>query len=150
MRALAKRYSINQKTVAKWKRPGSISDLGAGPKRPSFTILSIEEEAVIVAFREHTLRPLDDCLYALQASIPQLMRSSLHRCLHRYGISRSPEIEGDKPSKRKLKSYPIGYFHIDIVEVQTAEGKLYLYVAIDLTSKLAFVQLVKTTGRSSA
>ena len=26
------------------------------------------------------LLPLDDCLYALQATIPQLTRSSLHRC----------------------------------------------------------------------
>jgi len=44
----------------------------------------------------------------------------------------------------------IGYFHIDIAEVQTAEGKLYLYVAIDRTSKFAFVQLVKKTGLTSA
>lgn len=28
-----------------------------------------------------------------------------------------PDIEGDKPAK-KFKSYPIGYFHIDIAEVQ--------------------------------
>ncbi len=33
--------------------------------------------------------------------------------------------------KETFKPYPIGYFHIDIAEVQTAEGKLYLYVAID-------------------
>ena len=59
-------------------------------------------------------------------------------------------MEGDKPEKRKFKAYPIGYFHIDIAEVQTAEGKLYLYVAIDRTSKFAFVQLVKKTGRTSA
>ena len=59
-------------------------------------------------------------------------------------------MEGDKPGKRKFKAYPIGYFHIDIAEVQTAEGKLYLYVAIDRTSKFAFVQLVKKTGRTSA
>ena len=58
-------------------------------------------------------------------------------------ISRLPDVEGDKPGKRKFKAYPIGYFHIDIAEVQTAEGKLYLYVAIDRTSKFAFVQLVK-------
>jgi len=52
--------------------------------------------------------------------------------------------------KRKFKAYPIGYFHIDIAEVRTAEGKLYLYVAIDRTSKFAFVQLVRKTGRTSA
>ncbi|ETC99256.1 transposase, partial [Asaia sp. SF2.1] len=38
--------------------------------------------------------------------------------------------------------YPIGFFHIDIAEVQTAEGKLHLFVAIDRTSKLAVTQLV--------
>jgi hypothetical protein len=63
----------------------------------------MEEEAIIVAFRKHTLLPLDDCLYALQATIPQLTRSSLHRNLQRHGISRLPAIEGDKPSKRKFK-----------------------------------------------
>lgn len=52
--------------------------------------------------------------------------------------------------KKKFKAYPIGYFHIDIAELQTAEGKLYLYVAIDRTNKFAFVQLVKKTGRTSA
>jgi hypothetical protein len=41
-----------------------------------------------------------------------------------------PEVVSDKADKRKFKTYPIGYFHIDIAEVQTAEGKLYLYVAI--------------------
>jgi hypothetical protein len=65
-------------------------------KDPHSTVLSIEDEAVIVAFRRHTLLPLDDCLYALQATIPHLTRSSLHRCLQRHGISRLPEITGDK------------------------------------------------------
>ena len=44
--------------------------------------LIYKEEAIIVAFRKHTLLPLDDCLYALQATIPHLTRSSLHRCDH--------------------------------------------------------------------
>lgn len=150
LRALAKRYGINQKTVAKWKKRTSVADLPTGPRAPTSTVLSIEEEAVIVAFRRHTLLPLDDCLYALQATIPHLTRSSLHRCLQRHGISRLPEVEGDKEPKRRFKSYPIGFFHIDIAEVQTAEGKLYLYVAIDRTSKFAFVQVVRKTGRTSA
>jgi hypothetical protein len=41
-----------------------------------------------------------------------------------HGISRLPDVEGDKPARKKFKSYPIGYFHIDIAEVQTAQGKL--------------------------
>ena len=150
LRALSNRYGINQKTVAKWKKRTSVADLPTGPKAPASTVLSIEEEAVIIAFRRHTLLPLDDCLYSLQPTIPHLTRSSLHRCLQRHGISRLPEVEGNKVDKKKFKTYPIGYFHIDIAEVQTAEGKLYLYVAIDRTSKFAFVQLVSKTGRTSA
>ena len=151
LRALSKRYGINQKTVAKWKRRTSVADVRTGPKEARSTVLSIEDEAVVVAFRRHTLLPLDDCLYALQATIPHLTRSSLHRCLHRHGISRLPEVDGDKPEKRKFKSYPIGYFHIDIAEVRTEQGKLHLFVAIDRTSKFAFVELhEKATRRVAA
>ena len=136
--------------MAKWKRRTAVSDLPTGPKNARSTVLSVEDEAVVVAFRRHTLLPLDDCLYALQPTIPHLTRSSLHRCLQRHGISQLPRVEGESSAKRKFKAYPIGYFHIDIAEVQTAEGKLYLYVAIDRTSKFAFVQLVRKTGRTSA
>src|SRR4029077_16784600 len=45
---------------------------------------------------------------------------------------------------------PIGYFHIDIAEVRTAEGKLHLFVAIDRTSKFAFVALHEKADRPTA
>ena len=150
LRALAKRYGINQKTVAKWKKRGSVADLPTGPKDAASTVLSVEEEAVIVAFRRHTLLPLDDCLYALQPTIPHLTRSSLHRCLQRHGISRLPQVEGEVSERRKFRAYPIGYFHIDMAEVRTAEGKLYLLVAIDRTSKFAFVELHEKVARKTA
>jgi hypothetical protein len=106
-------------------------------------VLSPEQEATIVAFRKHTLLPLDERLYALQPTIPHLTRSSLHRCLQRHGISRLPDLQGDTAPKRKFKCYPIGYFHIDIAQIQTAEGKLQFFVAIDRTSKFA----LRTSGR---
>lgn len=150
LRALAKRYSINPKTVAKWRGRNATLDRPTGPKQSRSTVLSSEEEAVIVAFRRHTLLPLDDCLYALQATIPHLTRSGLHRCLQRHGIARLPSVDGDKPARKKFKAYPIGFFHIDIAEVQTAEGKLYLFVAIDRTSKFAFAKLVDKANRVTA
>lgn len=112
---------------AKWRKRATVEDLKTGPKAPHSTTLSEAEEAMVVAFRRHTLLPLDDCLYALQPSIPHLTRSALHRCLQRHGISRLPDVEGDKPKRQQFKRYPIGFFHIDIAEVQTAEGKLYLF-----------------------
>jgi hypothetical protein len=148
---LARRYGVNPKTIAKWKSRKSVADLRTGPKEPRSTVLTIEEEAVAVAFRRHTLLPLDDCLYALQPTIPHLTRSSLHRCLKRHGISRLPQVEGEASPKRKFKAYPIGYFHIDIAEVRTAQGKLHLIVAIDRTSKFAVVELhEKVTRRTAA
>jgi hypothetical protein len=65
LRVLSKRYGINPKTVAKWKRRASVADLRTGPKDPKSTSLSIEDEAIVIAFRKHTILPLDDCLYAL-------------------------------------------------------------------------------------
>ena len=147
--ALSRELGINVKTVAKWRKRDGVEDAMMGPKQAHLTVLSLEEEAIIVAFRRHTLLALDDCLYALQPTIPHLTRSSLHRCLQRHGISRLPEVEGDKP-KKKFKHYPIGYFHIDIAELRTGEGKLRLFVAIDRTSKFAYVELHERAGKRIA
>ena len=147
---LSRELGINPKTVAKWRKRQTVDDLKTGPKEPRSTVLTEAEEAAIVAFRRHTLLPLDDCLYALQPSIPHLTRSALHRCLQRHGISRLPDVEGDKPKRSKFKRYPIGFFHIDLAEVQTAEGKLFLFVGIDRTSKFAVTQLVEKADRKTA
>ncbi|WP_085828843.1 IS481 family transposase, partial [Roseovarius gaetbuli] len=148
--ALSQELGINPKTVAKWRKRTTVEDLKTGPREPRSTVLSECEEAMIVAFRRHTLLPLDDCLYALQPTIPSLTRSALHRCLQRHGISRLPDVEGDKPKRQRFKRYPIGYFHVDIAEVQTAEGKLYIFVGIDRTSKFAVTQLVQKAGKMAA
>src|SRR6201993_5509678 len=79
-----------------------------------------------------------------------MTRSSLHRCFQRHGISRFHAIAGETPAKRPFKAYPIGYFHIDIAEVRTEEGKLFLFVAIDRTSKFAFAQLAEKANRVTA
>ena len=64
------RYGIKQKTVAKWRKRTSVADLPTRPKDAKSTVLTLDEEAMIVAFRRHTLLPLDDYLYALQPTIP--------------------------------------------------------------------------------
>jgi hypothetical protein len=141
---LAVRYALNAKTVATWRKHTSVEDARMGPRQPRSTVLTAEQEAVIVAFRKRTLLALDDCLYALQVSIPRLTRSSLHRCLQRHGISRLPDVEGDKPAKKRFAQYAIGYFHVDLAEVHTAQGRLYLFVASDRTSKFAFANCIPT------
>jgi transposase InsO family protein len=150
VRALARRYGVSPTTVQKWRKRATTVDAKMGPKEARSTVLTPEDEAIIVAFRRHTLLPLDDCLYGLQPTIPHLTRSSLHRCLERHGISRLPQVAGDEPEKKRFASHPIGYFHVDLAEVRTEEGKLRLFVAIDRTSKFAFVQLVESAGKMEA
>jgi hypothetical protein len=87
--------------------------------------LSVEEKAIIVAFRRHTFLPLDNCLYALQATLPHLTRSSLPSLLATTRRQPAPGVEGDKTAKKKkFKSYAIGFFHVDMAEVRTKEGNL--------------------------
>ena len=139
--------NLGSETVAKWRNRTSVTDQRTGPKDPRSTVMSPEDEVVVVAFRRHTLLPLDDGLYALQATIPHLTRSSLHRCLQRHGIRRLPEVDGDKPKRSRFKAYPLGYLNIDLAEVHTAEGRLYLLIAIDRTTKFAFVELHEKATR---
>ena len=150
VRALARRFGVSPTTIQKWRKRTTTADAAMGPKEPRSTVLTPEQAAMDVAFRKHTLLPLDDCLYALQPSIPHLTRSTLHRCLERHGISRLPTVDADKPDRKRFKPYPIGYFHIDIAEVRTEQGKLRLFVGIDRTSKFPFVRLVESAGKMEA
>lgn len=96
---LSRELKINPKAVAKWRNRATVEDL----KAPHSTTLTEAGEAMVVAVRRHTLLPLDDCLYALQRSIPHMTRSALHRCLQQHGISRLPDIEGGKPNHAWIK-----------------------------------------------
>lgn len=149
-RALAKRLGINPKTVAKWKVRERPDDLPSGPRPATHRRLSADEEAIIIGFREHTLLPLDDCLYSLQARIPHLTRSTLHRCLKQHGISRLPPLDSAHSKAREANTEPIGSFHIDVAGVQTGDGPIYLFVAIDQASKYVFVELAKRSGNAEA
>ena len=85
-------------------------------------MLTLDDEAVIVAFSRHKLLALADGLYALRPANAHLTRSSLHRCQQRHGISRLLYVDSDLPAKKKFKTYPIGYFHIDIVNLPGFAG----------------------------
>lgn len=49
VRALAKRYGLSPTTVRERRKRGSTSDAAMGPKERRSTVLSLEDEAMIVA-----------------------------------------------------------------------------------------------------
>ena len=99
--ALSRELGIKPKAVAKWRKRETVEDRKTGPKEPRSSVLGEAEEAMVVVFRRHKLLPQDDCLYALQPSIPHLTRSAPHRCLQRHGISWLPDVQGAKPKRQR-------------------------------------------------
>ena len=138
-RRLAAHYGLNPKTVAKWRRRKSTAEARMGPARPRSTVLTEAEEAIVVEFRRRTLLPLDDVLGCLRGTIPRLSRSALHRCLVRHGISRLPQGEERASKRKRFAETRIGYVHIDVCELRLAQGKLFLFLAIDRVSKFTHV-----------
>ena len=138
-RALAARYGLNPKTVAKWRARAGMADAPMGPRQPRSSVLTEAEEAIVVEFRRRTLLPLDDVLGCLREAIPTLSRSALHRCLVRHGISRLPQDEEKASKRRRFAETAIGYVHIDACELRLTEGKLFMFLAIDRVSKFVHV-----------
>src|SRR6186713_1733809 len=138
-RALAARYGLNPKTVAKWRARSDTADAPMGPHRPRSTVLTEAEEAIVVEFRRRTLLSLDEVLGCLRESIPTLTRSALHRCLVRHGISRLPKDEEKTSKRRRFAETKIGYVHIDHCELRLAEGKLHMFLALDRVSQFTHV-----------
>ena len=134
LRSLSRRYGINPKTVAKWKKRGFVADLPTGPREPKSAVLSVEDEAIVVAFRRHTLLPLDDCLYALQARrsapLSPVIAASLSSTPRHLPAS---EVEDAKAKKRRVRSYPM-FFHIHCAKVRTKEDDISC--RIDRTSSM--------------
>ena len=121
--ALAERYGLSRTTVTKWRARTFTADAPMGPRTPRSTVLTLIEEAVIIEFRRRTLLPLDDVMGCLKDSIPNLTRSSLHRCLERHG-SRLPDSQVKASKRGKLAETTIGYVHVEHYELRLADGKL--------------------------
>lgn len=139
--SLSRLYNINPKTVIKWQKRSDegVADRSHTPKKTR-TKLTIENEALIIAFRKSTQLPLDDCYDGLIHQIPHLTRSSLYRCLDRHGLSVLPQ-SNPKPEKKQFKKYDIGFMHIDITEVRIESKKLYIFVAICRVSKFVYTEI---------
>ncbi len=54
LRAFARRYGVNTKTIARWKGRTLVYDERTGPKDPKPMGLTIEEEGINVTFRRHS------------------------------------------------------------------------------------------------
>ena len=146
-KALAERHGINPKTVAKWKKRAFVHDAPMGLKtraRRSCRSRRRPSRSPSASIR---------CCRSTIASMPCRPPSRIspaHRFIAAISATTSAGCRKWKAislPRRLSKKYPIGYFHVDIAEVRTEEGKLYLFVAVDRISKFAFAQLHDKAGK---
>jgi hypothetical protein len=153
--ALAKRYRVNRKTIAKWKAREFISDERMGPKNPRSSLLTPHDEAVILAYRWHTRLALDDAHFRLKRLMPKLSRSTLYRCLKRYGLSRIGSTKTCPPLTTAALRGPY------IFEIRTHEvafrgpddsiGVLYsVFLAVEEITKDVYAEVSAATPERAA
>ena len=87
LRALSKRYGINPKTVAKWKKREGVADRRTGPTEPRSTALSVEDEAIVDGLAKATLRAstFPPITNAISAALAKVLWGPCHppRCASR-------------------------------------------------------------------
>lgn len=126
VRAVAESLGVNPKTVRRWRARSSVDSHKPGPRSPRSKVLSPSGEALAAVLRSTTDLALDDCLYALQAFMPELSRASLHRCLRRHGLSRRAD---------DWKIIEPGVFDLHALEFDGAAPRLRLLLAVERSSR---------------
>jgi transposase len=147
---LAKRHNVSRNTIAKWKARESTSDERMGQKNPRPKVLTLKDEAIILAYRWRTRLSLDDCLERLRRLMPQLSRSALHRCLERHGLGKigrtnaPPPLTDDGPYRFEITanevSIPDGIFGV-VVEV---------FLAVEEVTKYVYAEVAQAVPENAA
>jgi transposase-like protein len=148
VRMLAKQYNISPTTVQKWKRRETIEDKRRGPRAIRSSVLTEGEEEIIILFRRQTLLSLDDCLYALQPSIPTLSRSSLYRCFRRHKLNSLSAISNLAPAAKRCANPSLGCFFIGVIPIEAIDGRGELFIGLDRTSKFGYASFLNEVTKS--
>jgi hypothetical protein len=126
-----------------------------GPKNPRSTLLTLEGEAIILAYRWRTRLGLDDARLRLKRLMPNLSRSTLYRCLKRRGLSWiGPTATCPPLTKAALK----GPYRFEITTNQVAlrdpgdvvGGVLEVLLAIEEITKDVYGEVSAATAENAA
>ena len=120
---------INPTTVEKWKWCGSIAELPTGPQEPRSTVLAAEDEAIIVALRAAAAGRLSLCPSSDHPAPDPFVTASPLAARRHHDIGRLLDVARTATVKKAFKAHLDRLLsHIDIAEVQTAKGRLYLFI----------------------
>lgn len=97
---LAKKLSVNKKTISKWKNRSFTTDKSSKPHNIKYALSSLDKELIRV-IRTLTWLELDDLVDIVKKSIPRANRSNVYRTLKAFNINRAPLEQKAKTKKFK-------------------------------------------------
>jgi hypothetical protein len=150
---LASRYGVPRQTVAKWKARDTTADARMGPKNPCSSILTLNGEAIVLAYRWRTRLSLDDSHVRLKRHFTHLSRSVLYRCLKRHGLSKIGRTAKCSPFMSAALNGPY-CFEITAIKIGgpcDAFGETFpVFLAVEEVTKHVFAAVGKVTPESAA
>lgn len=145
---LATKYSVNIKTVSKWKSREYQEDKSSRPNTINYALSDLDKELIRVV-RTLTWIELDDLVETVSNVIPKANRSNVYRTLKAFDISRAPKEQKEKA--KKFKEYKPGFLHIDATYLPKLDGqKYYLFVAIDRATRALYYKVYKNKTSENA
>ncbi|HRF56631.1 MAG TPA: DDE-type integrase/transposase/recombinase [Campylobacterales bacterium] len=145
---LATKYSVNIKTVSKWKSREYQEDKSSRPNTINYALSDLDKELIRVV-RTLTWIELDDLVETVSNVIPKANRSNVYRALKAFDISRAPKEQKEKA--KKSKEYKPGFLHIDATYLPKLDGqKYYLFVAIDRATRALYYKVYKNKTSENA
>ena len=138
---LSNKYSVNIKTIAKYKNRDFTQDKSSRPNKIHYALSPLEKEFIRVV-RTLTWMDLDDLSDTICDVIPHANRSNIYRTLKSFNINQIPKAKKEKA--KKFKEYKPGFLHIDVTYLPKLDGqKYYLFVAIDRATRLLYYKVYK-------
>jgi hypothetical protein len=151
---LAERYGVNPKTVAKWKRRDFASDARMGPKNPTSSVLSQDQEAMVLAYRWRTRLALNDCHERVTRLFPKLSRSALYRCLKRRGHGRIGRTEPCSPlterNQRGPYTFEITYNEVVFPDDHYLSEVTPVFLAVEEITRHRYAEVAVPTPENAA
>ena len=124
-----------------------------GPKNPSSSTLTLNGEAIVLAYRWRTRLSLDDSHVRLKHFYPHLTRSALYRCWKRHGLSKIERTAICSPLTSAALKGPY-CFEITVNQVGgpgDAFGEaLPVFLAVEEVTKLVCAGVGKVTPEIAA
>jgi hypothetical protein len=124
-----------------------------GPKNPRSSVLTQNDEAIVLAYRWRTRLSLDDSLVRLRRQMPKLSRSALYQCLKRHELSKIGRTAQCPPLTSASLAGPY-CFEITAYEVVLPEGgfgvAFPVFLAVEELTKSVYAEVAGATPESAA